>query len=270
MRLQIKTPISYYGGKQNLVSTILPLIPEHRLYCEPFCGGAAVFWAKEPSKVEVINDLNSEVVNFYRVLKNNFSKLYKMVDDTLHSRQLHADAGVIYKYPHMFNEVQRAWAFWLQCNQSFASKINAGWAYARAENTCEKKTHNAKQRFKELYQERLKYVQIESNNALQVIKSRDCEDAFHYLDPPYPESDQGHYNGFTLAHFEELLKLLVTVKGKFLLSSYDYPVLTSYAAANGWHQVKVKMLISAKKATKDGKREKFKDEVFTANYKIEK
>jgi DNA adenine methylase len=270
MKLQIKTPISYYGGKQKLVSTILPFIPEHKLYCEPFCGGAAVFWAKEPSKVEIINDLNSEVINFYRVLQKDFTKLYKMVNETLHSRQQHTDANVIYQHPHMFNQVQRAWAFWVQCNQSFASKINAGWAYARVENTCEKKTHNTKARFKQLYQDRLKFVQIECNNALQVNKSRDCDDAFHYVDPPYPDSDQGHYEGYTLGHFEELLKVLVNIKGKFLLSSYDYPLLDQYAETNGWHQIKIKMLVSASKADKAGKREKYKVEVFTANYPIKK
>ena len=62
----MKTPISYYGGKQTLAKTILALIPEHRLYCEPFAGGAAVFFAKTPSKVEIINDTNGELINFIK------------------------------------------------------------------------------------------------------------------------------------------------------------------------------------------------------------
>lgn len=68
--LQLKTPITYYGGKQKLVSTILPLIPAHELYAEPFVGGGAIFWAKEPSNVEVINDTNRELINFYEMCKN--------------------------------------------------------------------------------------------------------------------------------------------------------------------------------------------------------
>lgn len=80
----------------------------------------------------------------------------------------------------------RAWAFWVQTNQSFTSKILGGWAYARQGNSCEKKTHNAKERFKEVYSERLRLVQIDCNDALRVIESRDCEDAFFYCDPPYP------------------------------------------------------------------------------------
>jgi DNA adenine methylase len=61
----MKTPISYYGGKQSMLKHILPLIPEHKIYVEPFFGGGAVFFGKEPSKVEVINDYNSNVVVFY-------------------------------------------------------------------------------------------------------------------------------------------------------------------------------------------------------------
>lgn len=69
----MKTPLSYYGGKQKLCSTILSLIPSHTLYAEPFVGGGAVFFGKEPSAVEVINDTNKELINFYQVVKNRYS-----------------------------------------------------------------------------------------------------------------------------------------------------------------------------------------------------
>jgi DNA adenine methylase len=65
MKFRLKTPITYYGGKQQLCQIILDLIPEHQLYCEPFCGGAAIFFAKEPAKVEIINDTNRELINFF-------------------------------------------------------------------------------------------------------------------------------------------------------------------------------------------------------------
>lgn len=264
MKTHLKTPISYYGGKQTLLPVILPLIPEHHLYCEAYCGGAAVFWGKEPSPVEVINDLNSEVINFYRTMQTEFEALYVLVQATLQSRKQHTDAAVIYANPHLFTNVDRAWAFWVQCNQSFSSKINAGWAYGRKKNSCEKKTDNSKERFKEVFKERLKYVQIECNNALQVILSRDTDTSFFYVDPPYPESNQGHYSGFTIENFEELLTVLSNIAGKFLLSSYDYPVLTQFAEAHGWYQVKKEMRITASKDDKT----KRKIEVLTANYKI--
>jgi DNA adenine methylase len=116
----MKTPLSYYGGKQQLAPTILGLIPPHRLYCEPFLGGAAVFFAKGPSKVEIINDCNGEIVNFYEVLKRDFSALEKEVEISLHSRKLHRQARVIYENPEMFDRVKRAWAVWILVNSSYA------------------------------------------------------------------------------------------------------------------------------------------------------
>ncbi len=76
---KIKTPISYYGGKQMMVKSILPLIPEHEIYTEAFFGGGAVYWAKDPSKCEVINDVNMNIVNFYEVLKHSYFELRKKV-----------------------------------------------------------------------------------------------------------------------------------------------------------------------------------------------
>jgi DNA adenine methylase len=68
----LKTPLSYYGDKQQLAARILDMIPEHWIYREPFCGGAAIFFAKEPSMVEVINDTNGEIINILRGSKEGF------------------------------------------------------------------------------------------------------------------------------------------------------------------------------------------------------
>lgn len=70
-----KTPITYYGGKLNMLKEIEPCIPEHRIYVEPFFGGGAVFFAKQPSEAETINDINAMVVNFYEVCKTDFDAL---------------------------------------------------------------------------------------------------------------------------------------------------------------------------------------------------
>ena len=104
---KLRTPITYYGGKQKLVSTIVPLIPNHNLYCEPFLGGAAVFFAKQPSAVEVINDTNKELINFYQVCRNRLHDLQALVRVTLHIRDQHDDAWVIYNKPHLHDEVRR-------------------------------------------------------------------------------------------------------------------------------------------------------------------
>ncbi|MCK6648724.1 MAG: DNA adenine methylase, partial [Bacteroidia bacterium] len=131
----MKTPISYYGGKQKLASTILKLIPKHKLYCEPFIGGAAIYFAKEPSAVEVINDVNKELVNFYRMVQTEFVALETEIRITLHSRDLHRKAKVIYDNPDMFTEIKRAWAVWVLSTQSFASGLDKAWGYDIAKRT---------------------------------------------------------------------------------------------------------------------------------------
>ena len=68
----MKTPITYYGGKQQMLNVILPKIPQHKLYVEPFFGGGAVFFAKAPSEAEIVNDINHRLVTFYRALKYDF------------------------------------------------------------------------------------------------------------------------------------------------------------------------------------------------------
>ena len=108
----MKTPITYYGGKQNMLKYLLELIPAHRIYCEPFFGGGALFFAKPKSEVEVINDKNGEVINFFKVIKTKFPELQKEIQATLHSRELYKKAMVVYEHPDLFSDVKRAWALW--------------------------------------------------------------------------------------------------------------------------------------------------------------
>lgn len=264
-KLHLKTPITYYGGKQRLCSRILELIPEHNLYSEPFLGGAAVFFGKEPSKVEVINDTNRELINFYRVVQNDFVSLEKEIRITLHSRELHEQACVIYNYPRMFSELKRAWAVWVLSCQSFSAQLGGSWGYERKSEKTSKKIINNRDRFTEEYAIRLQNVQLECGDALYVIRSRDTEGSFHYCDPPYPNSDCGHYKGYTVEDFEKLLKTLSQIKGKFLLSSYPLPILDQYLKEYGWHQEKHDQRVTV---NNKGGKEKRKTEVLTANYPI--
>lgn len=135
----LKTPITYYGGKQKLVSRILPLIPEHNLYAEPFVGGGAVFWAKPGSSVEVINDTNRELINFYETVQNDFVDLEKMIRITLHSRSLHSDAKVVNANPHMFSRIQRAWAIWVLSSQGFAARLDRAGDMTESETRLQRK-----------------------------------------------------------------------------------------------------------------------------------
>ncbi|MCE3007802.1 MAG: DNA adenine methylase [Bacteroidetes bacterium] len=114
---------------------------------------------------------------------------------------------------------------------------------------------------------RLRLVQIEHNDALKVLRSRDTPSAFHYVDPPYVGSDQGHYKGYTEVHFAALLDCLASLKGKFLLSCYDVPLLRQYAEAHGWTVETHQQVLSAQKVKHGGPR-KQKTEVLMRNYTL--
>lgn len=265
-QINIRTPISYYGGKQKLATTVLNFIPAHKLYCEPFLGGAAIFFAKQPSEIEVINDTNAELMNFYRVCKNRFHDLSALVRVTLHSRRDHDDAWIIYNKPHLFDEVRRAWAVWVLSTQSFTAQLDGSWGYDKTEDTTTKKISNKREQFTEELAFRLQHVQIECADALYIINSRDTENSFFYCDPPYYNSAMGHYDGYTVEDFEMLLQTLAGIKGKFLLSSYPSDLLKEYTKRNGWNTWSVEQGVSVNAKSGYLKR---KVEVLTANYPLE-
>ena len=261
----LRTPISYYGGKQKLAPTIIKMLPAHKLYCEPFIGGAAVLFAKTQSLVEVINDTNAELINFYKVCKRRFHELQSLVRVTLHSREQHDDAWVIYNKPHLHDEVRRAWAVWVLSTQSFSANLEGSWGYDKSDNTTSAKISNKREQFTEDLAIRLQTVQIECADALYIIKSRDSVDSLFYCDPPYFNSNCGHYDGYSIEDFEQLLKLLSEVKGKFLLSSYPSDILKQYVKANNWQQWSTESNVSVNAKSGYQKR---KIEVLTANYKL--
>lgn len=261
----MKPPFSYYGGKQKLAAIIQSIIPEHILYCEPFVGGGAVFWAKVPSELEVLNDTNRELMNFYRTVQNDFSSLEKEIRISLHSRDLHRKASVVYNNPDMFSEIKRAWAVWVLANQSFSSMLDSTFGFDKSRNTTTKKITNRRESFTEELAIRLQNVNLESADALYIIRSRDQASSFFYCDPPYFNSDCGHYDGYSEMDFEALLTTLSQIKGKFLLSSYDSPVLQRYIENFGWASKQKEMTVSVN--AKSGK-QKPKTEVLTANFKF--
>ena len=260
-----KTPITYYGGKLNLLKEILPLIPKHNIYTEAFFGGGAVFFAKPPSQSETINDTNNMVINFFEVVRGNFQDLQAKVEQTLFSRVTYTVALTIYRMPHLFNKLQQAWAFYVATNMGFACRIGS-WGYDKYGKRV-KAFRNKKLIFDEAISKRLENVQIENNEACTVIESRDAKDAFHYVDPPYFNSNMGHYDGYTEADYIRLLDTLSNIKGKFLLSSYPSEILDDYIKKNGWHTKRFNKVLSATKATAGGTRKR-KVEVLTANYPI--
>lgn len=260
----LKTPITYYGGKQMMLKHILPKLPEHHTYVEPFFGGGAVFWGKPPSKAEVVNDINNRLITFYKVLKYDLLELQSLIDETFHSRAQHIETDSEYESgAEEINDVLRmAWAVWVQSNMSFSSVIGGGFGYDRF-GKCALKLFNKKQLLRDAYQQRLKFVTIESYDVLKVMKAYDGPDTFFYLDPPYVSSDQGMYKGYTAEDFTRLLDACANMQGKFLLSSYPEPQLLEYRERYGWKSEDIEKTLAV-----DGRRKeaRTKVECLTWNY----
>ena len=259
----MKTPITYYGGKQMLLKYILPLIPSHTLYCEPFFGGGAVLFAKPTSETEVVNDINGELVNFFQVVKKQFPELQKEIQATPHSREVYKNAMVVYTHPHLFSAVKRAWAVWVTTNQGFASMIGS-WGFGK-DDSKEASLKVKRENFEKTYADRLAKVQLENNDALKVLGRCDAKDAFAYCDPPYINSDMGHYKGYTETEYKNLLDALTKFKGKFLLSSYPSTILNSYIKKYKWRVQKIVKSIAVTKHT-----DKQKTEMLVFNYDVPK
>ncbi len=152
----MKTPVSYYGGKQTMLKHILPLVPPHVVYTESFAGGAALYWAKEPAAVEVLNDINANLINCYRVLKSRFNELKAMIKNTLHSREMFDFACVVYDFPQFFDPVTRAWALWVKSKMGFASKLDGTFGYDKTSNSIAKKLGGLKSCLRKTFRSALK------------------------------------------------------------------------------------------------------------------
>ena len=243
-----------------MADLILSLLPPHKCYTEVFFGGGAVFFKKPISEVEIINDISDNMVNFYRVIKRNFEGLHDEIDVTLYSEFQYREARKLW-LAGMGNDVLRAWAVYVLSHQSFSGNLGQSWAHSDTKNLA-KKFDKEKKMFDQRYVKRLANVQIFCRDALSVLAACDGVDVFHFIDPPYFNADMGHYDGYTESDFKELLNLLETLEGKFMLTTYPSELLAEYTARNGWHTINNEMHLTA--SNKPGKT---KTEVFTMNYK---
>jgi DNA adenine methylase len=258
----LRPPVSYYGGKQSLLTRILPLIPPHQKYDEVFLGGGAVYWTKEPAPVEVINDMDGFVANFYKVVKTDFTALKSLIESIPISRKAHDGACIMRQHPEFFTDVQRAWSFFYMTNTSIFSILENAMNTPTTDPKPIKTYNNKVERFLETYSERLKNTFIESRDALYCLTRHDSPDTFHFIDPPYFNANMGHYGGYTRQDFEALLEVCGGLNGKFLLTCYPSDVLDTYAARFGWIVEQHDMSLSA------GAKGKRKTECFVRNYAL--
>jgi len=212
-------PLSYIGGKRALAKQIIAIFPEHTTYVETFAGGAQVFFRKQPSKVEVLNDLDREIVNFYRVCQQHYEELIRYLRFTLVSRAwfelLQATD------PAMLTDIQRAARYLYLSKNCYAGLVrhqNYGWRVAQPPSF---NSERLPATIEETHQ-RLARVQIECLPYEDVLARYDRPATLFYLDPPYYGRKLYNYN-FDPDDFRKMAELLDKLRGKFVLSLNDIP-----------------------------------------------
>lgn len=222
----------WYGGKFSHLDWLLQLLPKTRHFCEPFGGSAAVLINREPSPVETYNDLDGEVVNFFRVLRDRKDELIEKIGLTPFSREEYMRAIRMKGNPNL-SDIERARLFYVRARQTrtgLAQSATPGrWAHCRL--TSRAGMAGAVSRWLgaveslSLIAQRLLRVQFENSPATEVIKRYDSPVTLFYCDPPYPHESRGDSNAYafemTDEEHRELAKILHSVEGKVALSSYD-------------------------------------------------
>jgi DNA adenine methylase len=212
-------PLSYIGGKNRLAKQIIEIFPEHTTYVEAFAGGAQVLFKKEASKVEVLNDLDGEIVNFYRVCQTHHDELLRYFRFSLVSRKLFDLLKAT--DPQTLTDIQRAARYLYILKGSFASLVrnpNYHWHVVQPPGfNLERLPETIQNAHK-----RLERVQIECLPYDEVLKRYDRPTTLFYLDPPYWGRKLYRYN-FDEADFTGLEEQLRKLKGKFILSLNDLP-----------------------------------------------
>ena len=212
----LKAPFGWIGGKSRLAKDIVSLIYPHKTYIEVFGGALNVLYSKTPSKLEVVNDINGELINLHRVIKNYPQTLTIYLNELLISREIFKD--IKQKYIKPKNNIQKAAFYYYLLSQSFGSKMDNFAMSAKSG----RKPKDIYKSFK-IWSKRLKYVTIENLSFEKLIKLYDKEDSFFYCDPPYfgTESYYKNTGGFGKDKHILLKETLTNIKGKFLLSYND-------------------------------------------------
>ncbi|MBT9252169.1 MAG: DNA adenine methylase [Brockia lithotrophica] len=241
----LKPPIPYFGGKSKLARSIIDLMPPHRTYVEPFGGSGAVLLAKPRSPVEVYNDIDGDLVNFYRVLQDEqkAEKFRRIIEFTPYSKQVFEEARQAIRTSEFLDEIDRAVKFFVVAAMSFSGEHRGGWSWSVRDSQAGisasvRRFLTSVERLEAVHN-RLRGVQIECADFREIFKRYDHEDALFYADPPYvPETrKEGTYRyEMTRKDHEELVDILLRLRGMAILSGYENEVYLRLEKA-GWKKI---------------------------------
>lgn len=252
MQKHVRSPIPWIGGKFYSAARILEAFPSPRsyyTYVEPFGGAGHVLFRKPPyHHIEVYNDLNGDLVNFWLMCRSNPNELQEQIDTLPYSRQLHDDWHKELFSDRSLTDIERAVRWFYVLRGSFGGMLNktkAGWAYAVRRNgtghkgSTANRLHSAATLFK-FVSERLKNVQIENHPFEKVIQTYSSPYTLFYCDPPYVEKE-GYYEYKGVPRFSEtdhrkLAKLLNDTSAKVAVSYYPHPLIDELYPADKWRR----------------------------------
>ncbi len=267
---RLTQPLKWHGGKHYLAKEILPRMVEHVHYVEPYFGGGSVLLNKDPIGVsEVVNDINGELTNFWRVLQDEekFARMIRRVQATPFSEVEWEDAGET-----QGDDVEQATRFFVRCRLSRAGKFDV---FATLSRNRTRRNMNEQAAAwigaiegLDAVSARMRRVVILNQDAVDVIKRQDGKNTLYYLDPPYL-----HETRVTTSDYEfemnaddhlQMLETLKQVEGKVLLSGYPNELYDDTLA--DWDRVEIEIDNKASSA----KNKPIKTEVLWANYKMPK
>ena len=254
-----------------MAKDIIEIFPEHKMYVEGFGGAAHVLFRKERSELEVYNDLHNGLYLIFKLLRENNKEFIRKLSLTPYSRQEFEDSK---SWIYEENEIEKARKFYVRTMQSVAS--NGGWCYAKSKSRrgmCQSVSRwlgNIEENLTSAI-ERLKEVQIENLDILELIKKYDKEDTLFYLDPPYIQDTRKQKKSYdyemTNEQHKELVDVLINVKGKVVLSGYDHPIYNKLLE-NGWSKVVLGEYAKRSEKSNEGELSKGKEFVWV-NYELE-
>lgn len=213
--------IPWPGSKRRLAPQLLKLFPEHVCYVEPFCGAAAMLFAKEPSKAEVINDINGELCNLYRVVRHHLDELVRHFRWVLNARQEWEWSKVA--DVRTLTDVQRAARFYFMQRSAFGGKVSGQTFGTSATAPARINLLRIEEDLSETHL-RLARVTIENIGWQQVMTRYDRPDTFFFCDPPYWQTE-GYGVEFGWEHYEALASTMAGLKGKAMMTINDHPAI---------------------------------------------